>query len=169
MQYLDTTFYDRAVNWFLDQPFIAFIVLICVIIMAIPQLRDGIKILFQKKKKQDFTIKYAGETISFEEKCISRDFDIIKIKATTHDIGVAAEREWLKKKYLDMLTICRCYHTFRQKKEELFLTYYQLRSEKLKRIFILILLTSIKELAYLLLRLLLSMRNRRYKAYINNI
>ena len=52
MQYLDTTFYDRAVNWFLDQPFIAFIVLICVIIMAIPQLRDGIKILFQKKKKQ---------------------------------------------------------------------------------------------------------------------
>ena len=99
MQYLDTTSYDRAVNWFLDQPFIAFIVLICVIIMAIPQLRDGIKILFQKKKKQDFTIKYADETISFEEKCISRDFDIIKIKATTHDIGVAAEREWLKKKY----------------------------------------------------------------------
>ena len=52
MQYLDTTFYDRAFNWFLDQPFIAFIVLICVIIMAIPQFRDGIKILFQKKKKQ---------------------------------------------------------------------------------------------------------------------
>lgn len=68
MQYLDTTFYDRAVNWFLDQPFIAFIVLICVIIMAIPQLRDGIKILFQKKKKQDFTIKYADVIIRSDRK-----------------------------------------------------------------------------------------------------
>lgn len=52
MQYLDTTFYDRAVNWFLDQPFIAFIVLICVIIMAIPQLRDGIKFYFKRRRNR---------------------------------------------------------------------------------------------------------------------
>lgn len=169
MQYLDTTFYDRAVNWFLDQPFIAFIVLICVIIMAIPQLRDGIKILFQKKKKQDFTIKYAGETISFEEKCISRDFDIIKIKATTHDIGVAAEREWLKKKYPRYVNNMQMLSYVQTEKGRIIFDILPIKVGEIKRIFILILLTSIKELAYLLLRLLLSMRNRRYKAYINNI
>ncbi len=99
MQYLDTTFYDRLVNWFLDQPVVAIVIIICAIIMAIPQLRDGVKTIFRKDSSKEFVVEYADETISFEEKCISQHFDIIKIKATTHTLGVAAEREWLKKKY----------------------------------------------------------------------
>lgn len=52
-----------------------------------------------KNSDKEFVIEYADEIIKVEEKLISQDFDVIKIKATTHLLGVRAEREWLKKKY----------------------------------------------------------------------
>ena len=52
-----------------------------------------------KNNQKEFVIEYADEIITFEEKLISQNFDIIKINATTHVLGVRAEREWLNKKY----------------------------------------------------------------------
>ena len=66
-------------------------------------MRDGIvliiRLFWPKNNQKEFVIEYADEIITFEEKLISQNFDIIKINATTHVLGVRAEREWLNKKY----------------------------------------------------------------------
>ena len=51
------------------------------------------------KCDNEFVIEYADEKITFEVKLRSQDFDIVKIHATTHTLGVRAEREWLDKFY----------------------------------------------------------------------
>ena len=95
--------YDKIVQWALNNPIISIIVVICTILIAIPQVRDGIvliiRLFWPKNNQKEFVIEYADEIITFEEKLISQNFDIIKINATTHVLGVLAEREWLNKKY----------------------------------------------------------------------
>ena len=95
--------YDKIVQWALNNPIISIIVVICTILIAIPQVRDGIALIIRlfwpKNNQKEFVIEYADEIITFEEKLISQNFDIIKINATTHMLGVRAEREWLNKKY----------------------------------------------------------------------
>lgn len=97
------TTYDKIVQWALNNPIISIIVVICTILIAIPQVRDGIvliiRLFWPKNNQKEFVIEYADEVITFEEKLISQNFDIIKINATTHVLGVRAEREWLNKKY----------------------------------------------------------------------
>lgn len=75
------------------------------VIAFIPSFRDGIvhiynflKLLFNRKAK-DFTIEYEGEKITFEQKTKSLLFDIVKVNATTHHLGVSAEYRWIKKYY----------------------------------------------------------------------
>lgn len=99
---IETT-YDKIVNILLNNWIIAIIVLISVIVIAIPQLRDGVKMFFGffYKKRESNKIIYADETISFDVKLLSQDFDIVKINATTHILGVSAEYEWIKKHYPD--------------------------------------------------------------------
>ena len=94
-------FYETIVNYLLNFWYIALIVLIVIVISGIPSLRDGGKILLSlfKKKKRDYKIEYADETITFDVKCKSKNFDIVKINATTHDLGVSAEYKWLNKYY----------------------------------------------------------------------
>lgn len=101
---LETT-YDKIVNVLLNNWITAVIVLISVIVIAIPQLRDGVKMLFGifNKKRDSDKIIYADETISFDVKLLSQDFDIVKINATTHILGVSAEYEWIKKHYPDYI------------------------------------------------------------------
>ena len=90
-------------QWALNNPIISIIVIICTILIAIPQVREGvvfiIRMLWHRNNQKEFVIEYADEIITFEEKLISQNFDIIKINATTHMLGVRAEREWLNKKY----------------------------------------------------------------------
>lgn len=99
----DITLYDEIIQSVLNHPAISIIVLICTILIAIPQIKDGVisvyRFFYPKNNDKDFIIEYADETITVEEKLISQDFDIIKINATTHQIGVRAEHEWLNKKY----------------------------------------------------------------------
>ena len=104
-----TTTYDKIVQWALNNPIISIIVIICTILIAIPQVREGvvfiIRMLWHRNNQKEFVIEYADEIITFEEKLISQNFDIIKINATTHMLGVRAEREWLNKnKFLLSLT-----------------------------------------------------------------
>lgn len=93
--------YNVIVDNILSHWFIAVIVLVSTVIIAIPQLRDGLKTIFKlfKRKEKDLKIEYPDETITFDEKKISRYFDVVKIHATTHMYGVAAENKWLKKRY----------------------------------------------------------------------
>lgn len=100
---MEQTAYDKIVQWALNNPTISIIVIICTILIAIPQVREGvvfiIRMLWHRNNQKEFVIEYADEIITFEEKLISQNFDIIKINATTHMLGVKAEREWLNKKY----------------------------------------------------------------------
>lgn len=93
--------YDLMVEFLLNYWFIATIVLICVIVIAIPQIRDGVKAVFDlfKRKEKEFKVEFPDETVTFEEKKKSKYFDVVKIHATTHSYGVSAEYKWLKKKY----------------------------------------------------------------------
>lgn len=96
---METT-YDKLINLLLDNWVIAFLVLISVILIAIPQVRDGIKMLFSLfKRKKEFVSDYADEKITFDVKLRSQDFDVVKIHATTHTLGVRAEKEWLNNFY----------------------------------------------------------------------
>ena len=105
-----TTKYDTIINFFLDNWIIATIVVAAIIIGFIPSLRDGIKQIydlikeaFKKEafKKEEFVIKYKDETITFEIMLRSQHFDIVKIHAITHVLGVHSEREWINKYYPD--------------------------------------------------------------------
>jgi hypothetical protein len=93
------TKYDYIVNLLFNNWIIAIIVIIAILIMALPQLRDGLKILWPFSREKEFVSEYADEKITFEVKLRSQDFDIVKIHATTHSLGVRAEREWLNKEY----------------------------------------------------------------------
>lgn len=99
------TLYDKIILWALNHPVISTIALISTIIMAVPQIRDGIiciyKMFFPEHNDKKFIIEYADEKITVEELLSSQDFDIVKIHATTHSLGVYAERKWLKRKYPD--------------------------------------------------------------------
>lgn len=50
-------------------------------------------------KEKEFVSEYADEKITVEFKLRSQDFDVVKIHATTHTLGVRAEKEWLNKFY----------------------------------------------------------------------
>lgn len=93
------TKYDYIVNLLLNNWIIAIFVIIAILIMALPQLRDGLKILWPFSRKKEFVSEYADEKITFDVKLRSQDFDVVKIHATTHTLGVRAEKEWLNKFY----------------------------------------------------------------------
>ena len=100
-----TTKYDTIINFFLDNWIIATIVVAAIIIGFIPSLRDGLKQIYdlikEAFKKEEFVIKYKDETITFEIMLRSQHFDIVKIHAITHVLGVHSEREWINKYYPD--------------------------------------------------------------------
>ncbi len=94
------TRYDYLVNVLLNNWIIAIIVIVAIVLMAIPQVRDGIKVLTSFiNRKKEFVSEYADEKITFDVKLRSQDFDVVKIHATTHTLGVHAEKEWLNKFY----------------------------------------------------------------------
>lgn len=93
------TKYDYIVNLLFNNWIIAIVVILAILIMALPQLRDGLKMLWPFSRKKEFVSEYADEKITFEVKLRSQNFDVVKIHATTHSLGVHAEREWLNKNY----------------------------------------------------------------------
>lgn len=78
----EITIYDKIVQWALNHPAISIIVLVCTILIALPQIRDGIMFIYRlfcpKNSDKEFVIEYADEIIKVEEKLISQDFDVIK-------------------------------------------------------------------------------------------
>lgn len=62
------TKYDRLISQLLDNWVIAIIVIIAVILMAVPKVRDGIRAFFSLfKRKKEFVSEYADEIHHTEE------------------------------------------------------------------------------------------------------
>lgn len=98
------TKYDNLLKLFLNNWLIAILVILAILIGSIPNLRDGIIQLIQWikiRRNKEFKVIAGGETITFDIKTTSALFDIVKINALTHDIGVNAEYKWIKKYYPD--------------------------------------------------------------------
>ena len=101
------TKYDIIVNFFLNNWYFAVAVLVCVMLIAIPQIREGIKMLYDilrsafknLKKKDVFTYKNNGEVVILTRILNSRQLDVIKVDTTSHDLGIQSEYAWLKKFY----------------------------------------------------------------------
>ena len=101
------TKYDIIVNFFLDNWFFAVLILLSVLVMAIPQLKDGVislykmakSILCVHKTEEIFEIKYGEETVTLHRWLVSKQFDVVKIDAVSHDLGIHSEYEWIKKYY----------------------------------------------------------------------
>lgn len=103
----EETLFGKVSGWLLNQWPIVVIAIVVISLGFIPQIRDGIKILsdlFPKKKcppKPSDPMVIMGETVKFEELISSRDNDVIKVICYTHDIGINAEREWIRRHYPD--------------------------------------------------------------------
>jgi hypothetical protein len=98
------TKYDNLIKFFLDNWLIAILVILAVLIGFIPNLRDGIVQLMQWMKiarNKEFKVISRGETITFNIKTSSALFDIVKVNALTHDLGVNSEYRWIEKYYPD--------------------------------------------------------------------
>ncbi len=102
------TKYDIIVNFFLNNWYFAVIVFICVVLIAIPQVRDGIKVLcdwikgVRKKcsgKYDVYIYKSNGEKVIMTRILKSEKLDVISIDTTSHNIGIQSEYVWLKRYY----------------------------------------------------------------------
>jgi hypothetical protein len=106
LTYMDTK-YDKIVEFLLNNWFVAVFVLICVILIAIPQIRDGLKmlydmlrIIFKRIRNNDvYVYEREGEKATMVRILKSKKFDVIKIDTTSHDLGIQSEYAWLKTYY----------------------------------------------------------------------
>lgn len=104
---METTTYDHITQWFQDNLFFAILILICVVLAAIPQIRDGavfvwntIKKWIHTPKESDvFEIQYKEEKVVMLRVITSRQFDVVKIEAVSHAYGIRSEYAWKKKYY----------------------------------------------------------------------
>jgi hypothetical protein len=100
--------YDQVVEWLCNHWITAIVLLVCVVLISIPQVRDGalllwswIKLPFSKKSrsKEDIILEAGEETVTFTELLRSIQHDVVKVHAHTHALGVAAEYEWIRRRY----------------------------------------------------------------------
>lgn len=62
------TKYDALVRFFLDNVFVAIIVLICVVLMAMPQVRDGLKVLRDWMEDLIVKLRYLSNMFIYKSK-----------------------------------------------------------------------------------------------------
>ena len=128
------TKYDHIVNFFLNNWLFAVILIIAIIIISLPRIKDGIKTVFPfSKQKKDFIIEYADEKISFDVKMRSYDYDIVKIHATTHRLGIQTERKWLQKYYPGYSNNMQAQKTIKTKKGEIIFDILSIQKGDIKK------------------------------------
>ncbi|WP_346986577.1 hypothetical protein [Chryseobacterium sp. POE27] len=117
----EATIYETITNFLLDNWLISILVIIIICISAIPPLRDGIlqikKWLFKKK---EFIVKRKDEIITFEYIKNTKHFDIVKVNASTHELGVNAEYRWIDKYYPKHRIIFQALETIETNDKKLF-------------------------------------------------
>ena len=105
---MDTT-YDNITRWFMDNLFFAILILICVVLAAIPQIMDGAMFIWNTIRKKEYTpkesdvfeIQYKEEKVVLQRLITSRQFDVVKVEAISHNLGIRAEYAWMDKFYPD--------------------------------------------------------------------
>lgn len=102
------TKYDALVRVFLDNVFFAIIVLICVVLMVTPQVRDGLKVLLDWMKdlirelrcrSNMYIYKSKGKKVRLKRILKSEQLDVVIVDTISHDLGIQSEYVWLKKHY----------------------------------------------------------------------
>jgi hypothetical protein len=102
------TKYDALVRFFLDNVFVAIIVLICVVLMAMPQVRDGLKVLRDWMEDLIVKLRYLSNMFIYKSKgkkvrltriLKSEQLDVVIVDTISHDLGIQSEYAWLKKHY----------------------------------------------------------------------
>lgn len=94
------TIFDYIKNLILNTWFGAIIVIIVIVIIYMAKLKKSIKEISPSFKcKKEFAIELAGEKITFDVKLRSYNYDVVKINAITHILGIQAERAWINKYY----------------------------------------------------------------------
>lgn len=94
------TIFDKIINIIVNNWWGAIIILLCIVLKNIPPITEGCKTVWKFfRHNKDFIIKYEDETITFDVKMRSRNYDIIKIHAITHQLGIAAENAWIRRYY----------------------------------------------------------------------
>jgi hypothetical protein len=101
--------YNKFVDWFLQYWFFTALIIIVSIIIAIPQIRDGINTIISllisltnkksNKQEKQLVMEVKGEKVLFTELLRSINYDVIKVHAYTHILGVAAEYFWISNRY----------------------------------------------------------------------
>jgi hypothetical protein len=132
-----TTLYETITNFLLNNLFISIFVLLVVCISAIPPLRDG---LIQIKdwifKKKDFVVKRKDEVITFNYLEKTKLFDIVKVNASTHELGVNAEYQWIKKYYPQHRIVIQALKTIEIENKKLFYDVFKIEfNNKTKSIY----------------------------------
>lgn len=98
------TKYDVILNFFKDNWCIAVLLILCGILMAIPQVREGLLLIREWCKKNlqksdTYKIKFKTEKVIVQRIFGSEHVDIIKIDAIEHIYGIQSEYQWKKKYY----------------------------------------------------------------------
>lgn len=103
--------YDQIIEWFKNYWITALILILILVIMSIPQIRDGLvliystikKVFIRHQQKPDLNapieLEVSGEKVTFTELLRSVHHDVVKIHAYTHALGVAAEHVWIRCRY----------------------------------------------------------------------
>lgn len=104
------TAYDGIVEALKGHWLTAGIFIVASILIAIPQVRDGAVLLWswlqrlgrhRKTSVEDSPVllESGGEKVTFTEMLRTVHHDVVKIHAHTHELGIAAEYEWIRRRY----------------------------------------------------------------------
>jgi len=118
--------FERLLEYLLNKPWylIWFFIFLWIINLSnlITAYRN-IKSFFIDKLdwKNSHTFNFDWETTSYEIMLTSKKFDIVKINATTHFLGVGTEHLWIEKYYWDAVKECQIL-------EEIELEWWEIKS-----------------------------------------
>ena len=124
------TIYDRAVEWFKNNWLTTIVLIIVIVLINLPRVKEGVLLVYswikksskhQKKSNEDkpFELEIAGEKIVLTELLHSAYFDVVKVYAHTHHLGINAEHEWIKRKYPDAKALKQALTTLDRLSEKL--------------------------------------------------
>lgn len=117
------TKYDIIINILEDNWCIAVLLLLCGIVTAIPQLREGVVLLWHWgtkifQKSDTYKIKFKTEKVIAQRIFSSEHVDIIKLEAISHVYGIQSEYEWKKKYYPEYDCPMQSLHFFQTEQGE---------------------------------------------------
>ncbi|MEK6805578.1 MAG: hypothetical protein AABY95_02885 [Pseudomonadota bacterium] len=102
--------YDQVVGWITGNWVGALALLILAALAALPQVRDGTLLLWSWARRalardnagldeSPIVIDTGDERVTFTELLRSADYDVVKVHAHNHILGVGAEYKWIKRRY----------------------------------------------------------------------